>query len=233
MKGPLLGLAGGALAISLLTAGCESAPAPPPQTSEWTQDFNTIEHYWEVTRGLGDLSVRLLIIKPGEKYVCGQNVFYTSSDSIGDYCAVDNSIEISETAYKEFEADYIAAGGDAEDLKYLLLGHEVGHALQDHFFYTAYSPSNIPKLNIKFEGQADCLDGEMMEGIDKSGTKAARILFSVTAAVLPGSVETHGSTGTRYAAYLFGRRKVLGVEQGCGLESAEVYSKNSHKKAGV
>lgn len=232
-----MGMVGGALAASCFLAGCDSAPPPSIPTAEWQQPFDTIQHYWSVTRGLGKLGVRLRIIEPGEREVCGNYTDTAYSKSIGNYCPDDNTVYISSGSYKAFETEYVAKGGNARALKILFMGHEEGHAVQEKYRSVEEPPSKVPALNKRHEQQADCLDGELISGLGGISLGEAQLMYDVFDIITPLTAaelrkDDHGREPERFRAFVRGGDKEYGVIAGCGLVLPTEYP-NGKVTAGV
>lgn len=206
MIGRSLERAGVLLFSGTLVTGCGGEPTPLQNEPGVQEAFVAAKTYWVSQAKLAEVAgLKLITSDPNNPQSC------TSSDgtfeveaSNATYCRGEKTIFLNREGFKdavEYPVEVIAGRTPQaeKDVKYIIMAHELGHAVQDVSpeSYQAVSAKTI----ISHEQAADCLAGVALKHIRPGVINTARIVYKEA---LPSFDFTHGTAKDRYNAFADG-----------------------------
>jgi predicted metalloprotease len=224
MKLPFAATAASVLMGASLMAGCESPPSPTPNT-EWQQSFADVTNYWENSRGLGDLGVRLLVLNGDAVYNCGGQNFSSDYKGFAAYCS-DKTVLVAEASFSGLVEKFEAQGGKREDAERILLSHEIGHRLQQMLLGKDGAATRTDEL------RADCLAKEALADIDGGVHAVAADQFYNVMGPGEDNGLSHGTAEERIAAFNISSKDENGYHYGCGLRGYSIFQ-DGHIEDGI
>lgn len=200
MKKGVSVFAASAASVALLS-GC--AKTYKPAGPEWQQPLGDVASYWGGERNVGSIGVKVVAIGPGESFDCGRDTRDNSSGTAATYCWPSNTIAVFSETFAS-TANKLPASADINVIRKLVVAHEYGHALQNHYDKDS---ENAKRMEL----QADCLGGVALNALGESSDdpQTAELIAGFYEAITPQTdgATTHGLADERYAAFVEGQRK--------------------------